>query len=208
MNFEDAVAALREDAAERNFTQAVDLVINVRNVDLDDPNNRFSEDVRLPHAPSDEVKVCVIGETITTEADNADRLIDPDELEELFDDEAAAKELAEEYDFFLAEAPLMPDIGRELGSVFGPRNKMPDPVQPGEDPSEEIAALRNTISLQLKEAPSVKCKVGEEDMDDDALAANAAAVYERVVDALPQREHNVKDVLVKLTMSSPVSVEG
>lgn len=207
MNIAQSVAEAQEVSAERNFTQAVDLIINVWNVDLNDPENRFSEDVKLPYRPSDDIKVCVIGETITQNADNADRIIDPDELEELFDDEAAAKDVAERYDFFIAEAPLMPDIGQNLGSVLGPRNKMPEPMQPGEDPSEYIDDLRNTITIQLKESPSIKCKIGEEDMDDDQIIANAEAVVNRVVNLLPQNEHNVKDVIVKLTMGQPVTVE-
>ncbi len=206
MNIEESVKEVKEVSPERNFTQSVDLVINLKNVDLNDPENRFSEDVRLPYRASDDVKVCVIGETITQNADNADRLVNPNELEELFDDESAAKKLATEYDFFIAEAPLMPDIGKNLGSVLGPRNKMPDPMPPGSDPSEKIDALRNTISIQLKEQPSIKCKIGEEDMSDKELIDNANAVINKVMDHLPQNEHNIKDVLIKLTMGQPVQV--
>lgn len=207
MNIADAVKESKEVAKERNFTQSVDLVINLKNLDMNDPENRFSDDVRLPYKASDDVKVCVIGETITQNADNADRIIDPNELEELFDDNAAAKQLAEEYDFFIAEAPLMPDIGKNLGQVLGPRNKMPEPMQPGADPSDHIDDLRNTISVQLKESPSIKCKIGEEDMEDDELIENAKTVVNQVMDHLPQNEHNIKSVLVKLTMGTPVTVK-
>lgn len=207
MNIAETVKEAKDVAKERNFTQAVDLVINVKNLDLNDPNNRFSEEVRLPHKASDDVKVCVIGETITGNADNADRTIDPDELEELFDDEDKAKEVAEAYDFFIAEAPLMPDIGQNLGSVLGPRNKMPEPMQPGEDPTERIADLRNTVTVDLKESPSIKCKIGEEDMDDEHLIQNAEAVVDFVMNQLPQNEHNIKDVLIKLTMGQPVEAQ-
>lgn len=206
MNIKESIKEVKDVSQERNFTQSVDLVINLKNVDLNDPENRFSEDVRLPYQASDDVKVCVIGETITTNADNADRTIDPNELEELFDDESQAKKLAEEYDFFIAEAPLMPDIGQHLGSILGPRNKMPDPMPPGSDPSEEIEDLRNTISIQLKEQPSIKCKIGEEDMSDKKLIENANAVVNRVMGHLPQNEHNIKSVLIKLTMGQPVTV--
>ncbi|MCJ7478623.1 MAG: 50S ribosomal protein L1 [Candidatus Nanohaloarchaeota archaeon QJJ-7] len=207
MSFDDAVEQLREDAEDRNFTQAVDLVINLRDLDLDDPDNRFSTEITLPHSRSEETKVCVIGETITTAADNADRTIDPDELDEIMEDEATAKDLAEEYDFFIAEAPLMPKIGRELGSVFGPRDKMPEPMEPGEDPTERIEGLRNTISISLRESPSIKCKVGDEEMEDSEIEDNAEAVYNAVTNNLPRNDHNVKDALLKLTMSSPVEVD-
>ncbi len=208
MGFKDSMERLEEDAEERNFTQSVDLVINVTDLDLDDPDNRFSTEVNLPYAASDETKICVIGETITSNASNADRTIDPEELEEFMEDETRVKELAEEYDFFIAEAPLMPKIGKELGSVLGPRNKMPEPMQPGEDPTDRIQELRSTASIQLKESPSIKCKVGDEEMGVDELGENAEAIYNAVVNSLPRKDHNVKDVLVKYTMSSPVEVEA
>lgn len=207
MSFDAAVEQLADRFGTRNFTQSVDLVINVRDLETTNPENRFSAEVNLPYAAGDDTKICVIGETITTNADNADRTISPDELDDIMDDPARAKELAEEYDFFIAEAPLMPKIGKELGSVLGPRNKMPEPMQPGADPSDRIRELRSAVAVQLKEAPSIKCKVGTEDMDPDEIAENAAAVYERVTGELPRGSHNVKDVLLKLTMSSPVWVE-
>lgn len=207
MSFDDALTELADRFGTRNFTQSVDLVINLREIDLDDPENRFSVEINLPYAADDDTKICVIGETITANAENADRTIGPDELDEIMDDESRAKDLAEEFDFFIAEAPLMPKIGKELGSVLGPRNKMPEPMQPGEDPSERINALRSAVAVQLKEAPSIKCKVGTEEMDPDELAENAAAIYNQVTSELPRSSHNIKDVLVKLTMSSPVEVQ-
>lgn len=207
MSFDEAVDSLKEKSGERGFTQSVDLVINVRDLDLDDPDNRFSTKVNLPHSPSDEIRICVIGKTIINDAGNADRVVDPDELDEIIGDDAAAKDLAEEYDFFIAEAPMMPKIGRELGSVLGPRNKMPEPMEPGEDPSERIEELKTTISLNLKENPSIKCKLGEEDMDDGDIVDNAEAVYESVLNHLPRNEHNIKNILVKYTMSTPVEVD-
>ncbi|MFB6077182.1 MAG: 50S ribosomal protein L1 [Candidatus Nanohaloarchaea archaeon] len=203
MSFDDAVADLLDGAAARNFTQSVDLVINVRDLDLDDPDNRFSTEINLPYTADDDTAVCVIGETITANASNADRTIAPDELDEIMDDQQRAKE----FDFFIAEAPLMPKIGQNLGSVLGPRNKMPEPMQPGEDPTDRIRELRSAIPITLKEEPSIKCKIGSEEMDENELSENAAAVYEAVTGHLPRSDHNIKDVYVKLTMSSPVEVD-
>lgn len=205
MELTDAVKKAKEDAKERNFTQSVDLVVNLKNVDMDNPDNRFSEDLTLPYRASEDVRVCVIGDSLIKEADNADKKIGSDELEDTyFGDKSAAKDLAEEYDFFIAEAPLMPDIGRELGPVFGPRNKMPDPMPPGSDPTEDIEDLRKTVSLNLKEQPSLKCKVGNEAMADDEIAENANAILNLIEDKMPRGHHNLDDVLVKLTMGPVV----
>ncbi|MFB6190088.1 MAG: 50S ribosomal protein L1, partial [Candidatus Nanohaloarchaea archaeon] len=135
MNFEQAVEKAIEEAPERNFTESVDVVVNFRDLDLSEASNRFNEDIKLPYQASDDVKIAVIGDTLVKNADNADREITEDELEELYENPNDAKTLAEEMSFIIAEAPLMPDIGQHLGQVFGPRNMMPDPMPPGSDPT-------------------------------------------------------------------------
>ncbi|MBC5792785.1 MAG: 50S ribosomal protein L1 [Nanohaloarchaea archaeon] len=207
MNFEQAVEEAVDVSDERGFKESVDMVINFKGLDLSDPENRFNEDIKLPYQADEEVKIAVIGDTITNDADNADRKISKDELEEMFEDPSKAKDLAEEFSFLLAEAPLMPKIGQQLGQVFGPRNMMPDPVQPGEDPSDEIESLRNTVTLRLKESPLLQLKIGNEEQDLDQVERNASAVYDFVEGQLPQGQNNIKSVMIKTTMGPTVEVE-
>jgi len=150
----------------------------------------------------------VIGDTIINNVDNADREVTEDELEEMFDDPSKAKDLAEEMSFLIAEAPLMPKIGQQLGQVFGPRNMMPDPTPPGSDPTGQIEELRNTVTLRLKEEPLLQLKIGNEKQDEDQIARNASAVYDFIENQLPQGSNNIKSVLVKTTMGQPVEVEN
>lgn len=207
MDFEQAVENAVEESEDRNFTEAIDMIINLRNLDLSDPENRFNEDFKLPYQASEEVKVAVIGDTITENADNADRTISSDELEKMFDNPSEAKDLAEEMSFIIAETPLMPKIGQQLGQVFGPRNMMPDPMPPGSDPTEEIEDLKNTVTLRLKEDPVLQVKIGNEDKDLDEVARNASSVYEFVEGQLPKGDNNIKSVLIKTTMGSPEEVK-
>ncbi len=207
MNFEQAVEKAVEEAEERGFTESVDLIFNFRDVDLSDPNNRFNEDIKLPYRADEEITVAVIGDSITNEADNADEKISEQELEdEYFDEPSNAKDLAERHTFLLAEAPLMPKIGSQLGQVFGPRNMMPDPVQPGEDPSEDIEDLRNTVTLRLKQDPLMQVKIGNEEQHLENVAMNADTIYEFVSGQMPKGENNLKSVLVKTTMGPTVEV--
>jgi len=71
-----------------------------------------------------------------------------DELAELGDDDDAAKDLADATDFFLAEENMMQNIGRFLGTVLGPRGKMPDPIGPDDDVVEMVERMKNTVQMR------------------------------------------------------------
>lgn len=207
MSFKESVEEALEESDDRNFTESIDLIFNLSDLDLSDPENRFNEDIKLPYKHDEDIKIAVIGDTITENADNADRTISEDELEEYFDEPKKAKNLAEEFTFLIAEAPLMPKIGSQLGQVFGPRNMMPDPMPPGSDPTETIEDLRNTVTLRLAEEPVLQLKIGNEEQEADNVARNAEAVFDFVEGELPQGSNNIKSVLVKTTMGSPAEVD-
>ncbi len=205
MNFEEAVEQAVEDSKDRDFEESIDLIINFRGLDLSDPNNRINEDLKLPNQADEDIKVAVIGDSLNGDA--ADRAISEDELEDMFDNPNEAKKLADEFTFLIAEAPLMPKIGQQLGQVFGPRNMMPDPTPPGSDPTETIEDLRNTVRISVKEQPLLQLKIGKEDHEADEVARNANTVYKFVTDSLPKGDNNIKNVIIKTTMGPSVEVE-
>lgn len=198
----EAVESAISDSKPRNFTQSVDIALNLRNVDLSQPQNRIDEEVLLPRGRGEEAKVGVFasGETALNARDVADRVIEPDAIEDLSDDKKEARALAKEIDFFLAEAPLMPTIGRTLGPVLGPRGKMPRPLPPGEDPAPIVENLRDTVRLRSRERRSFHAKVGQEDMDVEDITDNIDAVLRRVTRHLERGELNLDGVFVKTTM--------
>lgn len=206
MDFEEAVEEAVEKSEDRNFTESIDLIMNFRGLDLSDPNNRINDDLKLPNQADESIKIAVIGDSLNTS--NADRQITEDELEEMFDEPNKAKTLADEFTFLIAEAPLMPKIGQQLGQVFGPRNMMPDPTPPGSDLEDEIEDLRNTVSLTVKEQPLLQIKVGKEDHKADSVARNASTVYNFVRDNLPEGQNNIKNAMIKTTMGPSVEVDN
>ncbi|MFB6129472.1 MAG: 50S ribosomal protein L1, partial [Salinigranum sp.] len=131
----DAVSRALEEAPPRQFRETVDLAINLRDLDLNDPSNRIDESVVLPSGTGQDTSIVVFatGETALRAEDVADQVLDGNDLEDLGDDDDAAKDLADDTDFFVAEANMMQDIGRYLGTVLGPRGKMPTPLQPDDD---------------------------------------------------------------------------
>ncbi|MDY7082637.1 MAG: 50S ribosomal protein L1, partial [Halobacteria archaeon] len=140
-DIEDAVETALSEKEQRNFTESVDLAINLRDLDLSQPDNRVDEEVVLPAGTGRDIKVGVFadGETAVRAEDEADEVIRPDELADLSDDDA--KDLAGEIDFFIGEQDMMQDVASSLGSVLGPRGKMPNPLEPDEVPLEVVHQL-------------------------------------------------------------------
>lgn len=204
----EAVEEALGQAPERNFTESVDLAVNLRDVDLSDPENRVDREIMLPNGRGKDVNVGLFcsEEMATRSGDAADAVIQPEEIEELSDDEDEAKRLARDMDFFLAEAPLMPTIGRELGVILGPRGKMPNPIQPGEDAAEAIDSLRRTVRARSREDRTFHFPTGTRDHSPEELTENINRALRRITTDLDRHEHNLDAVFVKTTMGPAVRV--
>jgi large subunit ribosomal protein L1 len=208
----DAVAKAIADgkALDRKFTQTVDLAIMLKNVDLSVPKNRIEEDIILPKGRGKPAKVGVFaqGDGASKAKKVADVVIQPDEFEKLQKDKRAFKKTVNNMTYFLAEAPLMANIGKTLGVVLGPRGKMPRPLPPGSDPAGPISNLRNTVKVRSKDKKVFHCIVGTESMNAEDLADNIEAVLKRVEAKLEHGRMNVHSVYVKTTMGPSVKVVG
>jgi len=204
-----ALGELRKNLSKRKFTQSIDLVVRLREVDLKKPENRINETLPLPNAIEREVKVCVVasGDLATrAKAAGADRVVGREDIEALGRDKKAARKLAQEYDFFIAEAPLMPVVGRALGSFLGPRGKMPTPVPPNAAIDQIVASHRKMVRLRLREQPVLQCRIGTEKMPDDKLIENIQTVVSRIEQKLERGFKNVAEILLKATMTKPVKI--
>ena len=71
---------------------------------------------------------------------------------------------------------------------------------------ELLEKISKSVKIRAKET-SIKISIGKEDMSDEEITANAKAIYKGLVNALPTKKENVKNVLIKLTMSKPLEVE-
>ncbi|MEE9592663.1 MAG: 50S ribosomal protein L1 [Thermoplasmata archaeon] len=197
-----------EQAKPRKFTESVEVAINLRDIDLSLPANRIEEEIVLPRGRGRDVKIAVFasGEMAVKARGSADIVIAPEDIEALAEDKARAKEVAQTHDFFVAEAPLMPVIGRRLGTVLGPRGKMPRPLPPGGDPVRVIQNLRNAIRIRSKDRPTFHAPVGTRDMKPADLAENVETVLKRVEAKLPRGRANIGSVYVKTSMGPAVKV--
>ncbi|MFC6764953.1 50S ribosomal protein L1 [Natrinema soli] len=205
-DIQTAVARALEDSPDRNFTETVDLAINLRDLDLNEPSNRVDESIVLPSGTGQETRIVVIaeGETAVRAEEAADEVLSGDDVADLDDDDA--KDMADETDFFIAEESMMQDIARHLGTVLGPRGKMPDPLAPDDDVVETVNRLKSTVQLRSGDRRTFHTLVGSEEMDAEDVADNIDVILRRLHADLEKGPQNIDAVYVKTTMGPSVEV--
>ncbi|MGA8604081.1 MAG: 50S ribosomal protein L1 [Thermoplasmata archaeon] len=193
-------------ATERKFPETVELSINLKDLDLTVPKNRLEDEVPLPQGRGKTVKVAVFGspELCQKMRGVADLVVAANELDDFAKDKKNVKKVVSDIDFFLAEAPLMPTIGKRLGVVLGPRGKMPRPVPPGSDPTNLVNALKRSIRIRSKGNRTFHAPVGTRGMKPEEIAQNVDAVLTRVMGKLERGRTNIESVYVKTTMGPAV----
>lgn len=204
-----AVRQAMEKSPQRNFSESIDLAINLKNLDMSQPQNRMDEEIILPNGLGKTIKIAVFakGETAQkAKAAGADYVFDPEEISVLGEDKARAKSLAEECNFFIAEAAYMPAIGKTLGQVLGPRGKMPIPLTPDKDVVQIINKSRNSIKVRSKDKMTFHISVGRKNMEPEKISENVEAIVNRIEHRYERGLYNVKSMFVKTTMGPAVRV--
>jgi len=204
----EAVSEALKQSKQRKFTESVELSINLKDVDLSIPKNRIDDEIILPKGRGKDVKVVVFGsgELAVKAKNSADLVIQPEQIEEIAGDRREARKMVNKHEFFVAEAPLMPTIGKSLGIILGPRGKMPRPIPPQADPAPLIANLKKTVKLRSKERRTFHAPIGTRDMTPEDLAENIEAVLNRLESKLERGRQNIASVYVKTTMGPAVKV--
>jgi large subunit ribosomal protein L1 len=203
-----AVEKAKVQSGKRNFIQSIELIINLRDIDLKKTENRFQELIELPHNV-EEKRLCIIasGEmALNARRAGADLVLQRTELEDLANDKKRQKELANQYDFFIAEASLMPLVGRVLGATLGPRGKMPTPVSPNADIADQMEKHRNMVLIRLRNQPVIHSKVGTEMTSNEEIVDNMNAILDRIEPRLKRGINSISSIYLKSTMGSPVKI--
>ena len=197
---------IKENSPKKNFKQSIDLIINLKGLDLKKPEHQINMFVALHYDTGKKISICafVDADMETKAKEVCDEVILVDQFNR-FKGKADIKKLTNKHDFFIAQASIMPKVATVFGRFLGPRGKMPNPKLGSVLPTNAnikplYDKLKNTVSLVTKNEPTIKCKVGIEDMNDDAVIDNVLTVYNSVVPKLPNEKHNVKSAMLKLTM--------
>ncbi len=192
----------------RKFKQTIDLAVTLKNVSLNESKNRIDEEIILPNGRGKESKIAIFasGELALKAKGKVDLIVKPEEIEDLSGDKKKFKKIVDDYDFFIAEAPLMPTIGKTLGVILGPRGKMPKPVPPQIDITGIVKNLRNTVILRSKANKTFHTIAGKEEMDKEKIAENIDAIIKRLESKLERGRMNISSVYVKTTMGPSVRI--
>ena len=192
-----------------SILDSIDVIINLKDIDVRRPENRFNEEVTLPNGRGKDVKIGVIadGELIVQAKDaGLDTVINKGDLEEFGKDRKSAKKMDNSVDFLVAQADMMPLVGRFLGPILGPRNKMPKPVPASARIEPLLERVQATIKVGVKQQPSIQILVGTQDMEDEKLAENIEAVLAVLDRNLEKGRNQIKSMYIKATMGSVVRV--
>jgi len=201
----EAIKAIQELRKEkkRKFDQSVDLIINLKSFDV--RREALNTFVFVPHGIDKKFAAFFAKRSNVLDTITEEDYVKYKELKDI-------KNLVKKYDMFLASAPLMGKVATKFGRVFGPINKMPSPLAGivVKEDDEMIEAMldkmRKSVRVKNKEM-SIKVRVGKESMSDEDLAENVDAAIKELTKKLPKGVDNVKDVLVKFTMTKTVIVK-
>ena len=206
---EEAVKKVLSESKPRNFTQSIDVVMTINDLDINKPENRLDEEVLLPNGRGKDVKIAFIAEgelAYQAEQAGADLVISKERLEELGKNRQEAKKIANSHDFFVAQSDLMPTVGRFLGPVLGPRKKMPKPIPASANPETILGRLRSTIKIRVKDQPIIQSIVGSEDMTKEQVSENIDAIMDVLDRKLEKGSKQIKAMYLKTTMGSVTRV--
>ena len=198
-----ALEELRKNK-ERKFEQTLDLIVNLQKYDLKkNPVNTF---VSVPH----KVKDKKIAAFLEVENKNVDTITESDFRK--YSDKKTLKKVVEKYDFFIAEAKLMPKVATVFGRALGPLGKMPSPqlgilMDVNDKAILEIKKkINSSVRIRTKEA-SIKIPIGKQSMKDEEIIENIEIVYNALLKLLTRNKENIKNIQLKFTMTKPVKIK-
>jgi large subunit ribosomal protein L1 len=209
-NFKDALKELKKKNIGRKFNQTIELIVNLRDIDLKKPEGKIQQTVELPYKINKKVNVCVFATgdlALRAKRSGADLVLDQEEIENLANDKKKQRKIANKMDFFISITPFMSIVGKVFGSILGPRGKMPTPIAPMANIENEIDKHRRLISVKTRGQPVLQCRVGTENMLDDEVIENILAVLRGIERKLKRGIKNIDSIYLKATMGSPIKVK-
>jgi len=209
----DGLKKVKENSPKRNFKQSYDLIIALKDLNLKKQDNQIDVFASLHYNRGKKTNVCaLVGPELKAQAkETCNAVVDIDEFDKYQKDVKLTKKLANDNDFFIAQANIMPKVAGAFGRVLGPKGKMPNPkagciVPPNANIKVLIDKLQKTVRISVKTSPMLQCRVGNDDNKDEEVVDNVMTIYNALIHSLPNEIHNIKSVYLKLTMGPSIKV--
>jgi len=209
----EAIKKIKENSKKRNFKQSVDLIVNFKDLNLKKTDEQLDLFVQLHKSKDKKSKICAfVGPELLGQAKEVcDKAVSVDEFENYAKDKKECKTLSRDFDFFIAQANIMPKMAAAFGKFLAPLGKMPSPkagciVPPNANLKQLYDKLQKTVRVSVKKDPLFQCSVGYEDKNDDELMDNIETVYNYIESHLPNGKRNISSVYLKLTMGPCIEI--
>ena len=202
-----AIAEARAQAPPRGFTESVEILVALKDLDLKNPTNRFSLETAVPNMIK-KARVALFADgDLAVRAEQAGlRVITRDEMDTISKNPKDLKKLAREFDFFLATPPMMPQVGKLFGKFLGPLGKMPRPIPPTADIESIVGRYDRTIRLRVRSNPCINARIGTLNNSDKELVENAEMVLSAISQKLPRAQTQISKIAFKTTMGPTVKI--
>lgn len=193
---------LKQGSEKRNFSQTYDLIVSLKEIDLKKPESKIDESFQLPHGRGKDAHVVIFSDTAKS---NDAEILTSNDVNDLAKNKRAAKKMVKGADFLFGEPKVMPLVGKSLGTLLGPRGKVPKLLVG--DIANLVKAHKRSTRIRVKDAPIIHCMVGTDKMKDEDVAENIEALVKFLEHRLPRGKANIGKMMVKLTMSKPAKLE-
>lgn len=221
MNMAIETSVLKKDGKPdkiRKFDETLDLIINLRDVDIRNPNNKIAQELLLPNPiHNQKLNICFIteGDQLIEVKEKGYEVCDPDFLSDLDKkDNKVKKKFVRKYDSFVCRADLMRNVAKVLGRPLGQSGKMPLPqpkgygiVKPTENVDKIIDNYKKRITVATKKAPMIQTIFGKKSMDVKQNFENLKSLMNFIEGKLPNGQGNVKSIYIKTSMGKPIKVQ-
>ncbi|MBU1974897.1 MAG: 50S ribosomal protein L1 [Nanoarchaeota archaeon] len=207
-----AIVELKKNSKKRKFSQSFDLIVCLQDLNMKNPDDQVEFFAPLHYEFGKKIRICAFtGPELHEQAKIACDMTVPQANFGDYSNKVKAKKLAAEYDYFIAQANIMPKVAGAFGRVLGPRGKMPNPkagcIVPGNANLKPLAErLQKTVKVTAKKIPVVQLLVGKENQAEEEVIDNITTLYQAIIHHLPKEKNNIKNIYLKLTMSKPIKL--
>lgn len=200
----DKITEAKEKIPKRNFTQSVEISINFKNTNMEDAENKLNLSILLPKGRGKDVEIGAFadGDMSLKAKEISKHVLNKKELESYAESKRKMRKFADDCYSFVAQADLMPVIGKAWGIVLAPRGKMPQPIPANADLKPIISRLKNTVRIKSKKNPTVNVPVGVENMSPEDLTENIMAIMNAIEKQVS--DDKIASVYFKPTMGQVV----